>query len=200
MTDAALPAGLRRTTLATLVVAALLGFGTAQDVTALLSASDRKLDFASVNPPVMREGLEAMAQAQAAGYASMRGSRLAILIALWALSTFAFVGALRLLRPNGAAREAVRRVLGTTLLVGAVMRTLDGAQSAAIARRAGREFDALLVAKGSELPGGWPDGFATFASTAGSMLLSLVVGGTLLMLSRYYRSDRVRELIATLDR
>ncbi|MBL8952782.1 MAG: hypothetical protein JNK82_18520 [Myxococcaceae bacterium] len=206
MNELPLPTGLRRVTIVALVLSGLLGFGAAQGVTALydppsssdLEASIKPVPGLAGQPELFREAVTAMAMAQISAFESMRGSRTAILFGLWATSALVFVASLRMMKPRGAPREGVRRLLATATLVTAVLRTLDGAQAAAVAKRAGAAFDKVL-SKSTELPGGWPDGLWATGFTGLSMLMSLVVGGGLLLLSRYYRSDRVRDVTLQLD-
>ncbi len=207
MNELPLPTGLKRVTFIALVLAGMLGFGAAQGMTALYDPpSPSELDFSRLQPlpglekqpDLYQEALKAMALAQISAFESMRGSRTAILLGLWAVSALVFVSSLRMMRPRGAPREGVRRLLATTTLITAVLRTLDGAQAAAVARRAGAAFDRVL-AKSTEIPGGWPEGLWATGFAGLSMLMSLVIGGGLLMLSRYYRSARVRELTLQLD-
>lgn len=205
--EAPLPTALRRVTFCALVLSGMLGFGAAQSLTQLFDPpAPSDLDFSGLKPvpglesqpDLYREAVKSMALAQLAAYDSMRGSRTAILIGLWAVSALVFVSALRMLRPRGAPREGVRRVLGTSMLLCAVLRTLDGAQSAAAATRAGRAFDKVL-AKSTEIPGGWPEGLWANAYTGLMIFITFVVGGCLMLMARYYRSDRVRELTTGLD-
>lgn len=207
MNELPLPKGLKRVTFVALVLSGMLGFGAAQGMTALYDPpAPSELDFSKVKPlpglesqpELYREAFKAMALAQISAFESMRASRTIILLGLWAVSAFVFVSSLRMLRPRGAPRESVRRLLTTSTLISAVLRTLDGAQAAAVARRAGAAFDRVL-SKSTELPGGWPDGLWATGFAGMSMLMSLVVGGGLLLLSRYYRSDRVRDVTLQLD-
>ncbi|MBK7858681.1 MAG: hypothetical protein IPJ65_08675 [Archangiaceae bacterium] len=192
-----LPAALLRVTLCALVLAGLVGFGAVHGLTNLLAPS-REVDFKKVElPPGYREALEAVALAELAAYEGMRSSRAVILIGIWAFSALVFVAALRMLKPQGAAREGVRRMLGGALLATAVLRTLEGAQSAAVARKAGRALDKVLSSR-PELAQPYSLG-SEYAALVLSVGLSFVVGGSLLMMSRYYRSQTVRETCAALD-
>ena len=199
MTEVPLPTGLRRVTLAALVLSGMLGFGAAGAMTQLFDPpAPSELDFAQVEPQVYRDAMKAMGLAQLSALESMKGSRTAILLGLWVMSALTFVSSLRMLRPRGAPREGVRRVLGTALLVTAVLRVLDGAQSAAAATRAGRAFDKVMAAS-NEIPGGWPEGLWAAAWTALSIGMTFVVGGSLLLMARYFRSDSVRDTTSKLD-
>ncbi len=186
-------------TIATLVLAGMIGFGAASAMTRLYEPpAPSDLEFPSLQPEVYREAVKSMGLAELAALDSMKGSRTAILLGLWAVSALVFVSSLRMLRPRGAPREGVRRVLGTSLVVSAVLRTLDGAQAAAAATRAGRAFDQVM-SKSNEIPGGWADGVGAFLWTGSSIAATFVVGGSLLLLARYYRSDRIREVCIKLD-
>src|SRR5688572_20028561 len=98
----------------------MLGFGAAQSMTQLFdpptpseleAVTSRPLPGLEGQPELYREAFKAMALAQLAAYESMKGSRTAILLGLWAVSALVFVSALRMMRPRGAPREGVRRVL-----------------------------------------------------------------------------------------
>jgi hypothetical protein len=201
-----LPPGLRRVTLIALVLSVLIGLSAAQGVAALFelpSASELKVDevepmgMFEKNPVLYREAFKAMTIAQLNAWESMRGSRGLISFALMIATSLVSISALRLLRPMGEPRELARQRLGAVTLAAAVFRTLEGAQSAAIARRAGAAFDKVMGA--ADVPGGWPPEFFATGYTAMSMLTSFFVGGGLVMLTLYYRSARVRAQVSALD-
>jgi hypothetical protein len=207
LTEPVLPTGLKRATFAALVLSGMMGFGAAEGVAAVLNPpAPSELDFSAVppmpglerQPELYREAVKSMMLAQVAAWQGMKGSRLAILAGLWATSALVFVSALRMVRPLGSPRFAVRGILATTALISTVLRVLDGAQEAAVARRAGAAFDKVL-SKSTELPGGWPDGLMSAMYTGKSVFLSLLIGGGLLMLSRYYRSEKIQNLTRELD-
>jgi hypothetical protein len=185
----------KRVTLGALAFAALLGFGSVHGLADVLAPQDVDLSRVEL-PEGYREALKAAALAQLSAYEAMRGSRTLLLIGLWAMSAFVFVAALRMLRPRGALRDGVRKVLGSALLITAVLRTLEGAQSAAVARKAGRALDRALTERPDLIQ---PLFSSEQAALVLSVAFSFVVTGGLLLLSRYFRSPRVGEVCAGLD-
>src|SRR5690349_16626687 len=110
---------MKRVTFIALVLSGMLGFGAAQGMTALYdppSPSDLEsmqvgpLPGLEKQPELYREAVKAMILTQLSAFESMRGSRTAILLGLWAVSAFVFVSSLRMLRPRGAPRESVRQL------------------------------------------------------------------------------------------
>lgn len=207
MNEQPLPPRLKRITVIALVMTGLLGVRSAQGITSLFDGLPATAPDMSSLPPIpgfeqhpelIQAAFKDSLSAQRAGYESMQGSRLVILMGLWGTSALAFVSALRLLKPKGTRRENVRQLFATTLLISTVLRTLDGAQVAAVAHRAGRAIDRVL-AKSPDLPGGWHDGMLANAYAGISSLWSFLVIGTLVLLVRYFRSESVRMQVADLD-
>jgi hypothetical protein len=84
----------------------------------------------------------------------------------------------------------MRQLLGRAALVAAVLRTVEGAQTAVVWRRLGPEL--VQRTPGAEqLQEAAPVAFAIAA-----MLFTAAVAGTFLLLAQYFRSERVRALVA----
>jgi hypothetical protein len=131
----------------------------------------------------------------------MREPRLVVLFALAMACSLSFVASTRLLRPAGLPREGVRRILVWALVVAAVFRTVDGAQSAVVAKSA-----AEVVRRGLKLPAGLSEaaaeelrGFMASAALLVAPLWTAVVAGSFILLSQYFRSARVKEWVARAD-
>jgi len=199
-----LPRSLRLGAWAALVLGATVGMGAAQGVgmlfelEALRSAPAPKVSPMFGDEKLLRDVTEAMTRTQAQGLEDMQVSRGFILFALSMTCALTFVSALRLLRPAGVPREGVRRLLGGAALASAVLRTLDGAQLAAVSKRMGTAADRVFSAS-KAVPGEYPDGFAMVLSVAATTIFTLVVVVAFLALSRYFRSSKMRELVQALD-
>jgi hypothetical protein len=85
--------------------------------------------------------LTASLEARQSGLGDMRGLRMLALFGLSVSATSLFMSGWRLLWMEPLSRPRISRALSKTALACALFRTLDGAQSAALARRAGAAFD-----------------------------------------------------------
>ena len=140
-------------------------------------------------------------ETQAIALESMRVGRTFALVTLSMACAMAAVSAARLLRPRGLPREPLRRMIGIFCIAAALLRSVDGAQAAAVARRVGAEVGATLSAP--------PDVDAASLQQLREMMPSLMVGlvavqtavvaGTFLLLGQFFRSQRARDEIAALD-
>lgn len=204
MTPAApLPVRVRRITLAVIALSGLVGSAAAQHIGQVI-----ELDaYRNLTPPVpafwennprATEAARAQHDAQAAGVESMRGSRGFVLLALTIACSVAFVAGLRMLRPAGAAREAARRLLAGSAVACAVLRTIDGAQMTAIASRAGAAWDRVM--KGSDIPGGYPDGIEQSLMSGTTVFITVVVTGAFVAIAGYFRSEGLRAVVEAADR
>lgn len=200
---APLPVRVRRITLAVIALAGLVGSAAAQhigqvvELDAYRSIEPALPPFWANQKPAL-EAARAKHQSEIAALESMRGARAVILLALTVACSVAFVAALRMLRPAGAAREHARRLLGSTAIACAVLRTLDGAQLTAIASRAGKSFDRVM--EGSDIPGGYPEGFGQSLMAGGSVLMTVVVAGAFVGVAAYFRSETLRAVVDAADR
>lgn len=200
---APLPVRVRRITLAVIALAGLVGSAAAQHIGQVIELDT----YRSLPAPVPSfwegnqraiEAAKAQHQAQANGLESMRGSRAVILLGLTIACSVAFVAALRMLRPAGAAREHARRLLGSTAIVCAVLRTIDGAQMTAVASRAGAAWDKVM--EGSDVPGGYPDGIEQSLMGGMSIFVTVLITGAFVGVATYFRSERLRAVVDAADR
>jgi hypothetical protein len=141
--------------------------------------------------PILAEQLRS---SQILALEQMREPRMVVLFALALSCSLTFVASTRLLRPAGLAREGVRRILVWALVIAAALRTIDGAQTAVVARRV-----AEVLRRGLPVPPGVEGataeqirGIAGPAALVVAILPTALVAGTLLGLSQYFRSPRVR--------
>lgn len=145
--------------------------------------------------------ITAMTEAQVSAIESMKTSRGFILGALAVCCALAWVAATRLIRPDGLPREGVRRMLSGSLLFAAVLRTLDGAQTSVIIQKAAQAaVPHLAKAQGAD-----PqtvqlmEQFMPTAMLAWSIFVTVAVAGGLLMLGQYFRSEKVKQVVALQD-
>ncbi|HZH78597.1 MAG TPA: hypothetical protein VEY88_21390, partial [Archangium sp.] len=111
---------------------------------------------------------------------------------------FTFVAAGRLLRPGGLPLERVRRLLGAASIVAALLRTIDGAQWAVVARRmAVTLVDALRQQPEFQAPemAAQLEPTVLFFMSASTMLQTAVMAGTFALLGQYFRSETVRQAV-----
>jgi hypothetical protein len=135
--------------------------------------------------------------AKLAAQEQMREPRMVVLFALALACSLTFVASVRFLRPAGLVREHVRRILVWALVVAAVLRTIDGAQAAAVARRAA---DGLRLPPGIE--GTAAEQLRAVAPAAlmtEAILTTVLVAGAFIVLSQYFRSPRVRAWVQQAD-
>jgi hypothetical protein len=199
----ALPRPVRNAAIGCLLLCGAIGFGSANALGELVDP-ERNAETARRAAPVgfgdperdaaMREAYLKMVDVRMSALVGMRGSRLVIVSALAAACAVALVSALRLLRPGPFSRDGQRKLLGGAALVAAVLRTLDGAQLTSVAGRMGATVDAVMG--GAD----WPSGLAAFLSTAFTIGFTVVMAGGLLVLSHYFRSEKVKQIVAFADR
>jgi hypothetical protein len=133
----------------------------------------------------------------------MRGWRTFILTVLSISSALVFVSAARMLRLDAVPREALRRMLAGGAVVAAIFRTLDGAQSMALAKRVG---EAARHSAPTLLPPNAPTGSVEVLQTlfglwlpAGAAVFTALIAGAFLLVSQHFRSAPVREALARID-
>lgn len=145
------------------------------------------------------ESMKVVVSANRSALDSMKGSRTAVLAGLSIACALAFVSAMRILRPGGLPRESIRRVLGASTLAAALLRTIDGAQWAAISRNS-----AVVKAVRGALASMPRLGTANLADfqrhtpnflIAGVILQTLLVAGGFLLLSQYFQSSRIKQFV-----
>ncbi|MGZ3459609.1 MAG: hypothetical protein ACXU86_14035, partial [Archangium sp.] len=198
----ALPRGIRFAAFICLVLAAFTGFFALSgclelgQLTELREATNAPR-FSIMGDPAVDARIS---EARFAALESMREPRSLVLGALSMACALLFVSAGRMLRPGGLALERVRRVLGGSAITVALLRTIDGAQDAVVARRVGPllaeamkslpEFRGVDAAHLQLLP---------WLISASTMALTAFVAGTFALLGQYFRSEHVRQAISTQD-
>ena len=199
----ALPINVRRITLGMIALSGLVGFGAAQQVAEAVELESLRtlevtMPFETLDPKLAKAAAAAMLQAHLQVLESMRTSRVLTLLALTVASTLSFVVAWRMLRPDGAAREDIRKLLVRSAVACAAFRTMDGAQMTVLAKKIGAASDRVMLA--SDLPGGYPAGLMAGVFGAASVFLTVVVVGGFLGMSMYFRSNGLRAWVAAADR
>ena len=198
------PPRMRRAVLLVLVITFLMGMMSAAEAFGLgsLEQHRHRVEDAHGLSFLGDPGLWAAANnAQMSALEEMKATRGLVLGALASACLVGFFSALRLLRPEGVAREALRRVLVASLLVAAVLRTIDGAQWAVVAQRSMRAALAHL----QQLDPGQGASMAVPDSLSQPLTLTLVLAhtaivvGVLLVLAQYFRSEKVKQFVALQD-
>jgi hypothetical protein len=108
------------------------------------------------------------------------------------------MGAFRLLRPGRLPLESARRLTAQSAAAAAILRTVDGAQQAVVARRVAPQLANLIVAKLSPTDPQAAQALRMAAPnfSVGSMVfLTVLVAGTFCGLWQYLRSKRVQEAL-----
>ena len=191
---------LRRACFLCLVLSGLVGLVSAVELNGLAYLQE-SLDVESPvlplseDPQVSRKLFEA----QASALVKMRVPRVLTLIALSFCCGFSFVGALRLLRPRELPRTLACRILGGATLWAGIVRTIDGAQAAAVFGRVASTASELLASQPP--PQGSPDHMllqlmATDVGLVAAVLQTAVMAGSLVLLAQYFRSQRVAQMLA----
>jgi hypothetical protein len=200
-----MPRGIRFAAMLSLVLAAFTGWAALTEAVRLAHFYETRelhLEQAPLvslgDPLVDRRLVESLYSA----LEPMREPRAVLLGILAVACAFVFVAAGRMLRPDGLPRGGMRQLLSRAAITVAVLRTIDGAQSAVVARRMGQ----TLVESLNTLPMGkdpltlemlrdllpW---FGLGLSVVGTAL----VAGTFALVGQYFRSEAVREAISAQD-
>jgi len=137
-----LPPGIRRAAALATAVAVMVLLGTTNDLSIQVELDTYRamVQDLKATEPVSQLSLELeRTRLQLAG--SHRELSIGVLFLLSLAAGFVFAASLRMLRPRGMPLSGIRRLLAQAAVAAAVLRTLDGAQEAAVVRKA-----ALLVA------------------------------------------------------
>jgi hypothetical protein len=134
-----MPRGLRFAAVVCLILSCVSGLWAAMEASQLASLDEIKQDLKDAKAPKAdlpgsRELNERLLTVQFAAVEPVRETRTALLGALSVVCAFSFVASARMLRPGGLSRERMRRMLGGTALIAAVLRTIEGAQWAVVTR------------------------------------------------------------------
>ncbi len=201
----ALPRGIRLAALVCLILSGLSGFSALKETLELGHLSelrDEASNLARFSKDKDLVVLARLSEAQLAAREPMHESRSLVLSGLSLACAFMFVTAGRMLRPGGLPLERVRRLLGGSAIAAALLRTIDGAQSAVIGRSVGAAAIDILATLPefqkpeaiAQLKAGLPGLAAAFA-----MILTAIIAGTFALLGQYFRSERVRDAIIAHD-
>jgi hypothetical protein len=193
-----LPWLLRTSTWLCLVLAGLVSLMATQELVLLFNfPAEPPPNVGPQLDPAVVERMWRVQRQSLEGMATVRGLVLAGLVLTTGMS---LVGAARLLFPAGLPREPIRRLLAGTALLSGVLRVIDGAQAAVVARRVGVTLAEGLNA--ANVPGA--DAAAVELArkigplfvTGGSILLTAAVAGVFVVYGQYLASERVRKLFA----
>lgn len=205
-----LPRRTRWMALASVVITSLVGFFSAGELSLLVrsddTSSERTMQWPSGlgigdDPELMRLAWEAYDGALKA----LSTVRVATLVLLTFACVLASVAALRLLIPRGISRAAMRRLLVGAAFAAAFLRTIDGAQTAAVYRKMGLVMSRELTRQGPSAAVADPEAWLWTMERL-PLMFTIAVGvgtalvcGLLLILAQYFRSERVREAVDTAD-
>jgi len=200
-----LPGGIRFAAMLGMVFAAFTGWNAlveASRMVHLFESRSRDLEQGAAVAAESAELYQRLIETYYAALEPMREPR-GVLMALLAVAcAFVFVASARMLRPYGLPRDGMRRILGRAAILAAVLRTVDGAQFAVVARRMGdtmAESLNLLPNVPPELTLEFARSFFPSVGTGGAVLATALVAGTFAILGQYFRSERVREAVAVRD-
>lgn len=198
---ARLPRGIHIAAVLCLLISGLVGMSTVLELSRLAQLSEYKEAIVS-GPGAQAENTlnVQLLLAQFSAESAMRESRSFLLGALAVVCALVFVAAARMLRPGGLPREGMRRLLCWASLAAAILRTIDGAQFQVVIDHMG----AALV-KGP-FPSGWAAEQIELIKHHGPTVLTwfyqgvtALVAGSLVLLSQYFRSERVRQVVIAQD-
>jgi hypothetical protein len=198
-----LPRGIRFAALVCLILSSLSGLFALSEVIGLGHFSELK-EASEPRLPLLtdRAVSERAFEAQFAALEPMREPRSLVLGALSFTCALVFVSAGRLLRPAGLSQERMRRLLGGAAIASALLRTIDGAQWAVVARRMGvamaEVMSTLPEFKEPELAA-QVKALVPWLMSATSMAHTALIAGTFALLGQYFRSERVRQVISAQD-
>lgn len=193
----ALPRPLRRKVIACLLLSGFVGYFATSEAFGLAEISPHEVQAPSISDPALDRLLKAQTEAMLAGARQMRDSRMLLLGALSVCCSVVFVAAARLLQSFGVPRLGSLRLLGGATFMAAVLRTLEGAQWTVIAKRAGAALD--KAASESQQPDGWPSGIGELTTLVLAVSQTALVAGAFVLLSVYFRSLKVRQMVELAD-
>ena len=154
-------------------------------------------DPKKADTPASHEALDAhMRQLEA-----MRGIRGVVLTLLAIVCAICFVAATRMLSPPVFPRESVRQLLTNALIGAAILRTIDGAQQAAIANQLRDKWVAALK---EQLVGADPQLLAAadqfrHVVVPAHMAITFFAVTALVLFFSYFRSEPVRTYVEQTD-
>ncbi|NMO17030.1 hypothetical protein HPC49_30235 [Pyxidicoccus fallax] len=202
-----LPRGIRFAAMVCLVMSAFTGWLALNEATTLAHFHDaRERELETKYPAWMgdEDFFPRVVRTQYSALEPMREPRTVLMGVLSVACAFVFVAAGRMLRPDGLPRDGMRKLLGRAAITVAVLRTIDGAQSAVVLRRVGQVM-AESMGQMPLQPGQDPVAAEMVRSAMPTMaagmsfIATALVAGTFALLGQYFRSDSVREAITAQD-
>lgn len=197
-----LPRSIRFAAFVGLVLSAFTGFFALSESMGLSRLSEFKEASGSAHLSIVGDpAIDArISEAQFAALEPMREPRSLVLGALSVACALVFVSAGRMLRPEGLPLERMRRMLGGAAIAAAMLRTIDGAQGAVVARRMGPVLtEAMKTLPEFQGPAADHLQVLPWVVSASTVALTALVAGTFALLGQYFRSERVREAISAQD-
>jgi hypothetical protein len=197
-----LPRGVRLAALLSLLIAAPMGFLALSESLTLGQLAEHREALTTPTFSIVRDrALDArIAQAQYNALAPQRESRALVLGALSVACAFLFVSAGRILRPDGLPLERIRRMLAGSALAAAVLRTIEGAQTAVVAKRmAPLLIEAMKTLPAFQGPAAQELDAVSWIMPATTAVFTAFVAGSLVVLGQYFQSDSVRHAISVQD-
>jgi hypothetical protein len=192
-----LPIRIRNAAVGCMLISAGVGFFSASEAFTLAQVSEIR-EGRLFRIPTVKDSAE-FERVMIRALRPMRGLRAGILSALSVACAFCFVSAGRLLYPRGVSRESMRRLLGTSLLIAAVLRTVDGAQWAVVMHRVAKEAGPQLFEGAFENAAGVDleaKQLVPAVFSAVTVLQTGIVVGAFTLFAHYFRLQRVKEGIA----
>ncbi len=202
---ASMPRGIRFAAMLSLVLAAFSGWSALTEATQLAHFYEtREAHLEQTSPVSLGDPLvdRRLVESYYAAQEPMREPR-AVLLGIHAVAcAFVFVSAGRMLRPDGLPRDGMRQLLGRAAIAVAVLRTIDGAQSAVVGRRVGHALVDAMSALPADKNPLTTEGLRTmvlWSPLAASVVGTVLIAGTFAILGQYFRSETVREAIIAQD-
>lgn len=204
-----LPPALRNVSLLCIALAALVGFFSMSELLGLVHVAETS-PTGRLPGPFGSEAFQRAYEAQLSALESMRVARALTLVSLGLACALNLVSASRLIWPRGwrlsqtapaLPREGMRKLIVASSVAVALLRTLDGAQLAVVARRVGAAMGrsaSSIPAFASASPVALEAKLRSWAVTI-AVVQTAVVVGAFAFFSHYFRSQRVRGTLAALD-
>lgn len=205
-----LPGRIRFAALVSMVLAALTGWMALNEAAEMAHFSEARSEQSRVTPDdaalsllgVTASDVERLLDTRFAALEPMREPRAVLMFVLATSCAFVFVASARMLRPEGMRRDAMRRMLGRAAITVAVLRTIDGAQWAVVARRMGSVMAQLHAQKPefqTAMGGQMLETIFSGYALGTTVVFTALVAGTFAVLGQYFHSEPVREALVALD-
>jgi hypothetical protein len=196
-----LPTAIRNASLACMILSGIVGFISLSELLGLLQFSELKGAPVQVPGGFGGEALKRGLEAQLLALESMKVPRAMTLCGLGLACALNFVSASRLIWPRGLRRESMRGVVVSSAIAAALLRTLDGAQLAVVARKFGAAMgrSAELLPWLSDSTPAEQEAAVRSLVMALAVLQTVAVAGTFAVLSHYFRGEKVRAALMAYD-